>query len=101
MTTARGLGPLPADADANANPFSIEVMQQIFTRIDVMERSITALQEAQTTVQQSMNLMQSAHNALHERMGSHGEFRGGFDSKPRHIMDNKSMVPPKFSGAGT
>ena len=81
MTTARGVSPLPADPDMQPNPFSVEVMQQIFARLDVMERSITALQEAQTTVQQRMNLLQSGHNALHEKFGHGGEYRGGSDFK--------------------
>ena len=40
------------------------------TRISDLSNTVSNLQQAQTTVQQSLNLLQSAHNALHEVVGT-------------------------------
>ena len=68
---------------AETNPQLSEILRQILNRMAQLEtefrgtqsregdlaNNMANLQRAQTTVQQSLNLLQAAHNALHETMG--------------------------------
>ena len=80
-TTYSRTRPVPEDDDL-AGIEVPELLRQIITRLRYLEgdrpqvgeltNQLVALQQAQTTVQQSLNLIQAAHNALHERVGNGG-----------------------------
>ena len=72
--------PLP-DEDIDLAGMEVpEILRQVMVRLRYLEgdrpqvgeltNQLVALQQAQTTVQQSLNLIQAAHNALHERVGN-------------------------------
>ena len=74
-TTARAQ-PIPED-DGMAPRNTPELIRQLMDRIDVLEQlasgtstNLAGLQQAQTTVQQSVNLIQAAHNNLHDQINA-------------------------------
>ena len=69
-----------------------QLFRSILQRTTGVEQNMTALQETQLTVQQSLNLIQAAHNILHERMQSAPDMGRG----NRRVMDGKFMIPTKF-----
>ena len=101
-TAARGVA-VPADEEIPQVMVEIvrrmEALEAQLVRINDLSESVGSLQQAQTTVQQSVNLIQAAHNALHESLGDRAPAgSGGAGVKPNRVMDNKLMIPPKFNG---
>ena len=115
--------PMPAAPNVPGDPEELriripEISRQILNRIAVIEGEIYQtqparlsemvtqlfnLQVAQTTVQQSLNLLQSGHNKLHEHVGKievDGAGRLPQSSKDRRILDPKNSLPSKFFGQG-
>ena len=108
-TTARQV---PVDQGATDDLTMPELLRQLLDRIQVLETqqariaelssSMTGLQQAQTTVQQSMNLIQAARNSMHDMLNSGSTSTQPTGTTPfrypTRVVDNKLMVPPKFSG---
>ena len=98
------------DGLTGANPQLSEILRQILNRVIQVEtefrgtqsregdltNNMANLQRAQTTVQQSLNLLQAAHNALHETMGG-GPIPTSGGSKSRRIWDGCMLY---FSAVG-
>ena len=94
--------PVPDDPET-MNAQRPEILQQVLSHIQVLERAVQVTQperineisghvsqisQAQFTMQQSLNLLQSAHNTLHENWQQRSTSTMG-DDKRKKVMDAK------------
>ena len=103
--------PVPEDRDRLMTQLP-EILRQIANRILIIERDIytthverinesinqsAQLSQSQLAMQQSLNLLQAAHNQLHDLIHKEGSPSAPNDRRKR-IMEAKLSMPMKFAG---
>ena len=88
--------PVPENEGISVTPQNMpDLIRQLLDRINALEQlssgnttSLAGLQAAQTTVQQSVNLIQAAHNNLHDQ----------FNAGTAPSSSSNGATGPKFRG---
>ena len=90
-----------------------EILRVILNQIAILEGSqntqsersndisaqVGQLSQAQLTLQQAMNLIQSAHNSFHDSVQGTNPFSASSDGRRKRVMEPKLTVPAKYSGS--
>ena len=77
-----------------------QIIRLIVDRLNEISGQTGSLSQSQLATQQALNLLQSAHNSLHENLQQGGTATGAGDRFGRkRVMEAKLTVPVKFSGA--